>query len=315
MMKRGEMLDATESILKKAGFQVSERCNARASCFDFATRKKEKLVFIKIYGNIGNVSPRDASELHAISTHLCASSLFVGDKTRHKPLEDDTVYSRYDICALNNKTLEDVLVHGTAPLIEAGPGGYYVKLDGEKIRKRRQKLGLSIGKLAEMMGISRRTLYGYEKGMAKASVSAAYKLEWVLGVPVVQSIDIFESCAEAEGLFATARRMIIKHLFLQKVLRKFAEIRFHVAQARRAPFDFIAQCPEGKLNIIGGVPDNRERNIGRRTEEIISVSKVVNAQPIFITDDDGGLPNNNIPSICHRDFAKIQCQEDLIAQL
>lgn len=313
-MKRGEMLDVTESILKKTGFQVSERCVARTSCFDFVTRRKEQPVFIKAHVNIGNVSPRDASELHSISRCFFAIRLFIGDKSRRKPLEDDTVYSRYDIYAVNPKTLEDVLIRGTYPLVEAGPGGYYVKLDGDKIREKRQELGLSVGKLAEMMGISRRTLYGYEKGMAKASVSAAYKLEWVLGVPFVQFIDIFKSRPEAESFFALAKRMFIKQPFLQKVLRKFAEINFHVAHTRRAPFDFIAQCPEGKLCIIGGVRDKKERNVNQRTEEIISVGKVVNAQPVFITDGEE-IPNNNIPSICHKDFAKIRCPEDLVAQL
>ncbi len=314
MMKRGEMLDATESILKKAGFQVSERCVARTSCFDFVTRKKEQLVFIKAYGNIGNVSRTDAAELHSISTYFSAIPLFIGDKNRRKPLEDDTVYSRYDTYAMNPKTLEDVLLRRTFPLVEAGPGGYYVAVDGNKIRKKRQKLGLSVGKLAEMMGISRRTLYGYEKGMTKASVSAAYKLEWILGVPVVQSIDIFESYLETRGFFATARRMISEHPFLQKVLKKFAEMNFRCACIGRAPFDFIAQCPKTQLNIIGGVSDGKEHSIDQRTEEIISICKVVNAQPVFITDGEEA-PGNNIPSICHKDFSKIRCAEDLVSQL
>jgi putative transcriptional regulator len=313
-MKRGEMLDVTESILKTAGFQVSTRCLSRASCFDFVTRREERLVFIKTYSNIGNVSPKDASELHSISGYFRAVPLLVGSQNRRKPLEDDTVYSRYDTYALNPTTLENVLVNETHPLVGAGPGGYYVKLNGDQIRKRRQALGLSVGKLAEMMGISRRTLYGYEKGMAKASVSAAYKLEWILGVPVVQSINIFESQPKAPGLLNAARRMITRHPFLRKVLRKFRESDFHVAHTRRAPFDFLAQSREGELNIIGGVSHSKERNIDRRSEEIISISKIMNAQPILITDGTE-TPNNGIPSICHRDLTKIHCPEDLAAQL
>ncbi len=313
-MKRGEMLDATESILTRTGLAISERCIARASCFDFVARRKAQLVFLKTYGNIGNVTPRDASELLSISRYFSGIPLFVGDQSRRKPLEHDTVYTRYDIHAMTPKTLEDILIRGTYPLIEAGPGGYYVRLDGDTIRKKRQELGLSVGDLAEMMGISRRTLYGYERGMAKASVSAAYKLEWALGVAVVQAIDIFESRPKSKGFFATAKCMIIKHLLLQSILRKLSEIDFHVAHTKRAPFDFMAQCPKGKLNLLGGISRKKECNIDRRTEEIISVSKVVNAQPVFVTDGEE-TPNSSIPSICQEDFAKIKCREDLIAQL
>lgn len=313
-MKRAEILNTTESILEKAGFQLSRRCTSRPSCFDFAAQKNEKLAFMKVYANIGNVFAKDASELQTISECFSATPLIIGEKTRRKPLEDDTVYSRYNIYAINSKTLEDMVLHGMHPLVEAGHGGYYIKLDGNLIRKRRQELGLSVGKMAEMMGISRRTLYGYERGMAKALVSATYKLEWVLGVPVVQFIDVFQPTPPSTGFFAKAKRIIVKHRFLQTVLRKFAQLDFRVAHTYRAPFDFIAQCSEKNLKIIGGVADKKERNVDQRTEEIISVGKVINAQPVFITDGKK-IPNNNISLIHHEDLVKMRFPEEFIAQL
>ena len=313
-MKRAEILDNTESILEKAGFQLSQRCTSRPSCFDFATQKDEKPAFIKVYANIGNVFAKDASELQTISECFSATSLIIGEKTRRKPLEDDTVYSRYNIYALTTKTLEDIVLRGMHPLVEAGPGGYYIKLDGDLIRKKRQELGLSVGKMAEMMGISRRTLYGYERGMAKASVSAAYKLEWVLGIPVVQFIDVFQSTPQGTGFLAATKRIIVKYPCLQTVLKKFAQFNFRAAHTDRAPFDFIAQCSGESLKIIGGVADKKERNVEQRTEEIISVGKVINAQPVFITDGEK-IPNNNIPLIHHGDLIKMCGPEDFIAQL
>jgi len=313
-MKRAEILDTTESILEKAGFQLSKRCTSRPSCFDLAVQKGEKLAFIKVYANIGNVFAKDASELQTISECFSATPLIIGEKTRRKPLEDDTVYSRYNIYAITPKTLEDVVLREMRPLVEAGPGGYYIKLNGDLIRERRQQLGLSVGKMAEMMGISRRTLYGYEMGMAKASVSAAYKVEWVLGIPVVQFIDVFQSTPQGEGFFATAKRIIVKYRFLQTVLRKFAQFNFRVAQTDRAPFDFIAQCSEKGLKIVGGVADKKERNVDPRTEEILSVSKIINAQPVFITDGEK-IPNNSIPLIHHENLVKMRGLEDFIAQL
>lgn len=313
-MKRTEILDATESILKEAGFQVSKRCVARPSCFDLVARRKEQLALMKMYVNIGNVSVEDASELQTISKCLSATPFFICNENRKKPLEDDTVYSRYNICTITLKTLEDVALHEKYPLVQAGPGGYYVGLDGKEVRERRQKLGLSIGKLADMIGISRRTLYGYEKDMAKASVSVAYNLEWILGVPVVKSIDIFQSNSQNKGFLAAAKRMITKHYILQKVLNKFAQINFRVAHTRRAPFDFIAQSPDEPLNIIGGVPDEKERSIDQRTEEIVSISNVVNAQPIFVTDGQQ-IPNNSISLIHHKDLESVKHPKEFISKL
>ena len=313
-MKRAEMLDATESILKRARFQVSERCVARPSCFDFAARREEQLAFVKVPTDVGNIYAKDASELQTISGCFSAVPLFIGDRTRRKPLEDDTVYMRYNVYTITPKTLEDIVFRGMHPLVEAGPGGYYVNIDGNIIREKRQKLGLSVGKLAEMIGISRRTLYGYEKSMAKASVSAAYNLEWVLGVPVVRPFNVFQRAPSSRGFFATARHMIVRNRFLQMVLRGLTKFNVRVAPTRRAPFDFIAHFSEEGLNIVGGVADERDQNIDQRTEEIISVSRVIEAHSVFITDG-AQIPNNNIPLIHHEELAKMRCLEELIARL
>ena len=312
-MKRSEILDVTEDILKKAGFQLSQRCHSRPCCFDLAAHGKKQLIFLKIHANIGNTCLNDAAELQKISGCFSAIPLIVGEKTRRKALEDDTVYTRYDVCAITTKTLEDMLLRGVNPLVEAGPGGYYIKLDGTLIRKRRQELGLSIGKLAEMVGISRRTLYGYEREMAKASVHAAYRLEWILGAPVVQTTDVFQG-PERVRFLATARHIIAKHRLLKAVFIKFAQFDFKVTSTGRAPFDFIARCPEKGLKIIGGVADVGEQNLDQRIIEVTSLSEIIGAHAVFITYGER-TQDERIPLICHKVLTKMKCPEELLAQL
>jgi len=314
MMKRTEMLDATESILKTAGFNVSERCCARPSCFDFAVRREEQTAFIKIFANVENIAANDASELKMVSGFFAAAPLFVSDKMRFKPIEDDTVYERYGINAISVKTLEYIIFRKMQPLIESGPGGYYVNLDSNIIKETRQKRGLSIGKLAEMLGISRRTLYGYEKGLSKASVSAAYNLEWVLGIPLAKPIDIFRTNPQIIGFLATARRMITRNRFLQHAMRKLAQIDFRVMPMKRAPFDFVAQSSEESVKILGGIINRKERNIDQRTEEIMSVSRIVNAQPVLIADNKRSS-ETDIPFISHEDLERIKHAGDLFSRL
>jgi putative transcriptional regulator len=199
------------------------------------------------------------------------------------------------------------------PLVEAGPGGYYVRLDGESIRQRRMKLGLSVGKLAEQLRISRRTLYGYERGMVKASVSAAYNLEWILGMPVVKHIDIFKPAPLGAGFLAAAKRIIVKNQSLKNVIRKLILCDFRVAATTRAPFDFIAQPPNEDVKIIGGVTRKGEKNINERVKEILSISEVVKAQPLFVTD--GNLvPEIDIPLIASNELDRFHLAEDWVSR-
>lgn len=312
-MDRSEIADSAESLFKKAGFHLSQRCCARPSCFDFVARRERQLAFVKVHPNIGNFYENDANGLAALGSFFSGASILVCENTRKRPLEDDTVYSRYHVGALTLKTLEDALLSKMGPLIEAGPGGYYVRLDGDKIRRKRLDKEMSIGKMAEIMGVSRRTLYGYEKEMAKASVSTAYKLEWVLGVPVIKPIDIFQYPMASEGFLATAKRIISESRFLQFVIRKLLQFNFAVFQIRRAPFDFIAKAPENQTSLIGAVSQEKEKNFEIRTEEIVSISKIVDAQPILV--GDGGKIPANVPLLNREDFEQMKCCEDLMAKL
>lgn len=311
-VERAEILESTENILKKAGFQVSNRCAARPSCFDFAAKRGEQIAFIKALVNIGNVSGEEASELKGIAKFFSAMPLFIADQTRRKPLEDDTLYVRYDVYTMTPKTFGNILFLEMYPLVEAGPGGYYIELNGEAIRNKRQELGLSVGKIAELMGVSRRTVYGYERGLAKASVSAAYKLEWILGIPVAQPIDPFKKLPQASGLLAATKRMFVRNRLLQGVMKKLAHFNFKVTPIQRAPFDFIAQGPENQLNIVGGVNHKNERNVDQRTDEIMSVGEIVGAHPVFVTDGKQTL-NNNISTVNCAELMRMNCADDLMA--
>lgn len=302
---------SVETVLKEAGFTVSQRCCSRPSCFDFAARKNRTLVFIKMQPDIGNVSPSDPLELTVMSERVSASSLLISEKVREKPLEDDTVYSRYNVLAVTRETFENVVLRKIYPLIQAGPGGYYVEIDAEAIKRRRQELDLSIGELAQKMGTSRRTIYGYERGMAKASVSAAYHLLCILGIPVARPMNLFkEANNQPKRFITTAKRAITKNRLLQKIFRKLA--RCNVTVFKKAPFDFIIDVKEGKMKIIGGVANNKERELDRRVNEILSVSRVVQAHPILITEGQKPL-NKDILCIHCKELSKIRDPEDLIA--
>lgn len=306
---------ATKAILKEAGFTVSQRCCSRPSCFDFAARKSKTLIFIKVQSDIGNVSSSDSLELKVISECVSAASLLISEKTREKPLEDDTVYSRYNVLAVTPKTFENMVLRKMYPLIQAGPGGYYVEIDGEAIKQRRHELGLSVGEMAEMMSISRRTLYGYEREMAKASVSVAYNMICILGIPIAKPINMFKKSKgqhQHKCFLTTARQIITRNRLLQKISRKLA--RYDITTVKKAPFDFVINFPEEKMRIIGAVANNKERELNRRVDEILSVSRVIQAHPVLVTE--GQKPSNkDILCIRSEELSKIKSPEDLLVNL
>lgn len=72
---------------------------------------------------------------------------------------------------------------------------------------------------------------------------------------------------------------------------------------------------ENKTTILGGVvAEPKEKQLDQRVDEILSVSRVVQAHPILITA--GQEPANKCISCIHSDeFSKIRSPEDLIARI
>jgi putative transcriptional regulator len=299
--------------LKEAGFQVSQICCSRPSCFDFAAKKDDKTALIKIHSDVDTFSPQDSNELKTIASHISAASLIISQRTHDKPLEDDTVYSRHAIFVVTEKTIKNIALQTANPLIYAGPGGYFVKIDGTLVEKRRKELGLSVGKLAEMISVSRRTLYGYERGMAKASVTSAYNLEKTLGILVVKPINVLEKTRKQHPcLLVKATHAIAGQPLLNKIFKKFAFC--DISPIQKAPFDFVMNVPNEKYVIVGSIAMKGERHLSKRMEEILSVCRVVHAHPVLITEKRKPF-SKDISCVCMDELSAMRTPEDLIANV
>jgi predicted transcriptional regulator len=87
--------------------------------------------------------------------------------------------------------------------------------------------------------------------------------------------------------------------------------RYGFTTVKKAPFDFVITVPEDRMRIIGGVAGNKELKLDRRVDEILSVSRVVQAHPLLITEDK--KPSNKDISCIHsEELSKITSPEDLI---
>jgi putative transcriptional regulator len=302
---------ALEDAFREADFQVSRVCCSRPSCFDFAARKENKAVLIKIHPEVDTFSPQDSRELRVIAGCLSAASLVVSQRTHDKPLEDDTVYSRYAVFVVTEKTIQNLALQTAYPLIHAGPGGYSVEIDGELVEKRRKEMGLSIGKLAEMVGVSRRTLYGYERSMAKASVASAYNLAKTLGVPVANPINVLgRTKKQRQCLLRKAGQAVAEYVILQKIFRKFAFCEIY--PVRKAPFDFVMNIPTENLVIAGIVAVGGEAHLDERIEEILSVCRVIHAYPVLITEKIR-LASKDISCVRTDEVLSVRTLKELIA--
>jgi len=286
---KDDLIAQVLGILKDAGFVVSRRCEARS--FDLAARRSEITLLAKIMRNIDGISEDVARSIKRAAFCLLASPLVIGERKGVSSLEDDVVYHRYGIPALNPHTLYDYFAEGFEPCVYSATGGVYVNIDGEAMKRAREKKELSLGNVAMELGVSRRSISKYEEGGMSTTIDIALKLEEILDTALIEPLEVLNAELEEPspevltgGVEEAASSLEIR------ILRMIEEIGFEVFTTAYAPFNAVS-FPEPPLKaqrgectkILTGVSEYTERMI-KRARIVSSLSQVTRTKSVFVVN-------------------------------
>ncbi len=309
-MNKELLINQAISILGKAGFIISERCDTRPRSFDIAARRDNLLLLIKIISNIDGLNEETTKEMQFLSKHLRGYPIVIGEKTRDHSLESGVVYFRYGVPAINISTMEDYFLEEMPPLIYAEHGGLYVNLDGFILKQERIKKNISLGALASLLGVSRRTISKYEDGEMAASVDVAIKLEEILDKGFTVSVDIFEKLHSRDSQIQETAAQQHSNVF--SILQNMG---FDVLPISQAPFDAVSQTSNRKdenSTILTGVGDYT-RTIVKKAHLMSSISEVAGTQSLLIVH--GASKTKNIEKtvlIDDKELKKFDDKDDFI---
>lgn len=268
-------------VLKHAGFMVSQRCNIRPRSFDLAARHDDILLFCKVLYNIDGLNEETAREMKCLARYLGGFPLVVGAKTRDQMLEDSVVYMRYEIPALNVQTLYDYFVEGVPPLVSAAPGGLYVSIDGDVLKEARMRMSLSLGSLASMLGLSRRTISKYEEGGMDASIDIVLQLEEILDVALAKSIEILQSLEEPSPVCDGSGDCSQCEPPEDNILNFIYSLGYDVFSTSQAPFKAVSRDSSNVL--LTGISEYSSAMI-KRAHLMSSISQVTRTHSVFIIE-------------------------------
>jgi putative transcriptional regulator len=281
-MHRTDLLEQVRAILARAGFAVSERCDLRPVSFDLVARRDKDLLLLKVLTNVDAMGDAVAHEIKVLCRFLQARPILVGLRAGMGPLEDGVVYNRHDIPLVTPATLAEQFLHGATPMVFAAPGGFYVHLDHERLRRVRQAADLSLGVMAQIAGVSRRAIQMYEDGMS-ASIDAAMRLEEALGVELVRPVDptrLFDpqrapdpapqppAAPDADPMEALVRTLL-------------EALGYTVRATRRSPFNALTTQDDSTL-LTGMGRDSPQ--LRRRARVVASVSRITERPGFFVVE-------------------------------
>ena len=304
-MTRENLINTTRAILAKAGFDISAALSLRSVCFDVVARRDDQLLIIKILSNVDAFSRENAEEMKILAEALCANPLLIGERSSSGPLEAGIVYSRFNIPIMSNETIADQLLEEVPPFIFAAPGGLYVKLDKDLLKAVREDRGISLGTLADVAGVSRRTIQMYETGMG-AMIDAAMRLEEFLDVPIIEPVNPFEYKPEKKGdsyeISGSDKRtnsIVLNHLL---------DIGYSVTPVTKSPFEALSR---DKSVVIMTTVDN-DKDLKQKAEIASDISRVSGRHSIVIVDTPLNMDNIDFTAVVTKDEVKhIDDKEDL----
>ena len=307
MASREILLKEVHDLLQNSGFATSNPKDLVHAGFDIVARKDSLILIIKITANASSINNDAVAGMSTLAQAVDGSSLIIALKAGSDSVENGVMYTRAGIPLISPQTFYDLVVEGVPPLVYAASGGYYVNVDSEILRKARQG-GMSLGELAEMGGVSRRTIRMYEDGMS-AKLEIAIKLEEKMGVELIVPADPLapgpEKPSEVEESITEG---LARDIFL-----RLHEIGYSVKQANRCPFDAVTR---DKQTILFTGIGQKDSDLARRARVISNLSKILDKHSVIFVDKRGSRVNlGGTPIIGCEELNKAQNKKKIMEMI
>ncbi|NPA47215.1 MAG: transcriptional regulator [Thermococci archaeon] len=302
-MDKAKLTDTVERILQVSGFKTA-RIELRGGCFDLVASRLFLMLFIKVSPNIDVVTEEQAEDLKRLSSFFKASPLIVGVRTKTGELEEGVVYERFGIHALRPETLYEVLAEGELPAVFAERGGLYVRINGKLLKELREKSGYSVGELAKLVGISRKSVLNYERGETAVSLDVALRLEDVFNEPLAEPIDILTAKVRA------TLRSEPETPLEREVIERLRNLGMGVVKVKRAPFNALSR--EDEKTILAGIDRKKTKSTVRKAEMVSEIGRIISSDGIFILERTKTEVVDDIPLIPKDKLKEVRDADELI---
>ncbi len=285
-MVRGVQRLAEEvgSTLRSRGFRIGflEYPVGERKSIDIIARRGSEKLLIKVSLEVDSVGYKEAYELTAISSVFGGLGVLVGRKTKKKELEDYVIYERHGIPALTPETLEE-LVEREEIFVYADRGGYYVRVDGRKLKEKREEMNMSLGDLAYLLGVSRKAVYEYEKSKMNLSLTTALRLVEIFGDEILVPFNINE-LREREKTTAKKARITLRNAKLERIVYELSKMGLGtIVATEKTPVDLAVKSKD-ELAIASKDNVPHPEHLELKEESLETFSKILNVKSLVIDD-------------------------------
>ncbi|MUM63892.1 helix-turn-helix domain-containing protein [Acidianus infernus] len=229
--------------------------------FKRGSQEKKKLVVKTSSDKIGKDEITDLKNFSYLTQSI---PLIITDET-----EEDIAIEKDKVIGLSLFGFERLL-KGDKIFVYRTRGGMFVRIRPEVLRQKMREMNYSMGDVAKMLGVSRKTIYDYENGDSDVSIEIAEKLIDIFGPEIIGDV--------CETYQADDKVSVDKD---HKVINILESKGFKVATLKFTAVDIIASNNSKKLiiTIESRNPDNSIKKI----QEASKIAEEFNLNMIVIS--------------------------------
>ena len=274
-----ELYTRVVDALEKRGYRVeivSYPTSHDKRSIDLLAAGTTKNIFIKVVEDLKHIDNREASELRGLSIVLDAYPLIVAEKEEGVELDDIAAYEKHGLYAVNIGGLEAALENSI--YVVKRHGNFYMRIDSEKLREFRRVRGLSLGDLAKLVGVSRKTVYEYERSSMDVSLSTAIRLLEVIGDEIFKPIPVLDK--QEKPAKQSTKRMSTDTVAERRIILQVENRGGKAVHSRHSPVDIGVRFAEKKAVVV--VEHKHDTDIGLRSEEAVKIAEAASAEKIAL---------------------------------
>lgn len=186
-----KLLNATLNVVRQHGTDLFIDLS-RPYAYTMVVEHEKKKMFLKIALDADDVPTSALRDVKLLSELLDVPALGVVSTAGGEVLREGVVYRRENVNFVSLATLAKAF-RGEMPILVQTRGKRYAFVDGKALREQRERAGLSLSALSEILSVSRETVYRYEREELRVSERTAVVLASYFDVSVFKRINIFTS--------------------------------------------------------------------------------------------------------------------------
>ncbi len=279
-----EFKEYVGSILSKYAtsvYKVEYPGGETRGSIDFVVKtNNNQLLLVKVSVNIDDIGREEVEELKALARCLNASPIVIGLWDKHGDLEDDVVYDKQGVYAVTPAALAGLLRGESGMIIISKKGGYFASIDSKKLRMLREVRSMSLGEVADKVGVTRKTIYEYERGRLDVSIDAATKLVELFGEEILKPINPVSSVHMSEYKGLGSKPDDPAEVAIIHEVRNEGDI----AHSKRTPLDLSIKLGSRRAGIVVRHKRDYKRLI-QRARGLSAISRLANLNGFALIDD------------------------------